>query len=60
MPPDPAEELLLTAQERVRFLAPPCPHCGAGQIPTWIESGHPGGLRDRLFLLTHLYCPTGC
>jgi hypothetical protein len=57
---DPARELLLTVQERARFIPPTCPDCGSGQIPTWIESGHSGGLRDRLFRLTHMYCPTGC
>jgi hypothetical protein len=60
MPDQPAEELLLSVQERARFVPPPCAYCGAGQIPTWIESGHQGGRGERLFRLTHLYCPTRC
>ena len=58
--PVPPEEHLHTVADRARFVAPPCPRCGAGRVPTWIESGSSGPGQDRLFRLTHLHCPSGC
>jgi hypothetical protein len=48
-----------TRRERAEHMPPPCPTCGTGLIPTWLDTGD-SDQPERVFRVTHLFCPANC
>ncbi|MCW2574135.1 MAG: hypothetical protein JWR66_165 [Modestobacter sp.] len=55
----PVDTRRYTRLERVEYAPPPCPTCGAGSIPTWLDSGD-SDQPERSFRVIHLFCPANC